>query len=105
MTLLIAEVALIAALGAALAVALLYLGLTLLRPWLDAAYGLYIPATGLGQGDIIMLAAAIGAAALAGLAPAARAYFISLSDGMSVKNINVVPFGDIGWAVSIDVRF
>ena len=85
MSMLIAEAALIAALGAALAVALLYLGLAALQPWLDAAYGLYIPLTGLGEREAITLAAAIGAGALAGLAPAARAYFISLSDGMSVK--------------------
>ena len=85
MTLLIAEAALIAAAGAALAVAILYAGLALLQPWLDAAYGLYIPATGLGERELFTLAAAVGAGALAGLAPAARAYFISLSDGMSVK--------------------
>ena len=85
MTLLIAEAALIAAAGAALAVAILYAGLALLQPWLDAAYGLYIPTTGLGERELFTLAAAVGAGALAGLAPAARAYFISLSDGMSVK--------------------
>ena len=85
MTLLIVEAALIAAVGAAVGVVLLYAGLMVLQPWLDANYGLYIPTTGLGLREGLTLAVAIGAGALAGLAPAARAYFISLSDGMSVK--------------------
>lgn len=85
MTLLIAEAALIAAAGAVVGVVLLYAGLAILQPWLDANYGLYIPTTGLGLREGLTLVVAIGAGALAGLAPAARAYFISLSDGMSVK--------------------
>lgn len=85
MTLLIVEAALIAAAGAIVGVVLLYAGLAVLQPWLDANYGLYIPIGGLGAREGLTLAVAIGAGALAGLAPAARAYFISLSDGMSVK--------------------
>ncbi len=85
MTLLIVEAALIAAAGAVIGVAFLYTGLAVLQPWLDAAYGLYIPVTGLGAREGVTLLVAFGAGALAGLAPAARAYFISLSDGMSVK--------------------
>lgn len=85
MALLIVEAALIAAVGAAVGVVLLYAGLAILQPWLDTAYGLYIPITGLGMREGLTLLVAIGAGALAGLAPAARAYFISLSDGMSVK--------------------
>ncbi len=85
MTMLIAEAALIAAAGAAVGVAILYAGLAALQTWLDATYGIYIPPTGLGEREMITLAAAVAAGALAGLAPAARAYFISLSDGMSVK--------------------
>lgn len=85
MTLLIVEAALIAAAGAVVGVVILYAGLAVLQPWLDATYGLYIPTTGLGVREGLTLVVAIGAGALAGLAPAARAYFISLSDGMSVK--------------------
>lgn len=85
MTMLVAEAALIAAAGAAVGVVLLYVGLASLQTWLDATYGIYIPSTGLGEREMITLAAAVGAGALAGFAPAARAYFISLSDGMSVK--------------------
>ena len=85
MTLLIAEAALMAGFGAAIGVVFLYVGLAILQPWLDATYGLYIPTTGLGAREGLTLVVAIGAGALAGLAPAARAYFISLSDGMSVK--------------------
>ncbi|MEM7544136.1 MAG: ABC transporter permease [Pseudomonadota bacterium] len=85
MTMLIAEAALIAAAGAAVGVMILYAALAMLQSWLDATYGIYIAPAGLGQREVITLAAAVGAGALAGLAPAARAYFISLSDGMSVK--------------------
>ena len=85
MTMLVAEAALIAAAGAAVGVVLLYVGLASLQTWLDATYGIYIPPTGLGEREVITLAAAVGAGAIAGFAPAARAYFISLSDGMSVK--------------------
>ena len=85
MTMLVAEAALIAAAGAAVGVVILYAGLATLQTWLDATYGIYIPPTGLGERELITLAAAVGAGAIAGLAPAARAYFISLSDGMSVK--------------------
>lgn len=85
MTMLVAEASLIAAAGAAVGVVILYTGLGVLQTWLDATYGIYIPPTGLGKREAITLAAAVGAGALAGIAPAARAYFISLSDGMSVK--------------------
>lgn len=85
MTLLVVEAALIAAAGATVGVILLYASLAGLQTWLDATYGIYIPPKGLGPREIMTLAAAIAAGALAGLAPAARAYFISLNDGMSVK--------------------
>lgn len=85
MGLLVAEAALIGAAGALVGVAILFTALGLLQSWLDASYGIYIPPTGLGVREALTLAAAVGAGTLAGLAPAARAYFISLSDGMSVK--------------------
>lgn len=85
MGLLIVEAALIGAAGALGGVAILFAALAILQSWLDATFGIYIPPTGLGVREALTLVAAIGAGTLAGLAPAARAYFISLSDGMSVK--------------------
>ncbi|MEM7523754.1 MAG: ABC transporter permease [Pseudomonadota bacterium] len=85
MTLLVAEAAMIAAAGSGVGVLVLLTSLAALRSWLDAAYGVYISSLGLGMREAATLAAAIGAGAVAGLAPAARAYFMSLSDGMSVK--------------------
>jgi len=61
------------------------ISLTALQSWLDATYGIYISSVGLGPREAMTLVVAIGAGAIAGLAPAARAYFMSLSDGMSVK--------------------
>jgi len=85
MALLAAEAALLAAAGCAAGVTLLFSGLAALRPYLDATYGIYIEPTGLGVEEARVLAAVTAAGALAGLAPAARAYAMSLADGMSVK--------------------
>ena len=85
MSLLIGEAALIGAAGALMGVAILLTALATLRAWLDTTFGIYVPSSGLGVREAVTLAAAIGAGTLAGFAPAARAYFISLSDGMSVK--------------------
>ncbi|MEO1687559.1 MAG: FtsX-like permease family protein [Pseudomonadota bacterium] len=83
--LLVGEAALMAAAGAAAGMALLYGGLVLLRPWLDAAYGLWIPITAPSSYEAAVLGGVVAAAALAALAPALRAYRLSLADGMMVK--------------------
>ena len=85
-TLLLTEAALIALAGAASGVLLLFAGLSALRPYLDARYGLYLPETGLGAREAYLLLAVIGAGFVAGLAPAFRAYSLSLADGMSVRS-------------------
>ena len=85
-TLLLTEAAFIALAGAACGVALLFAGLSVLRPYLDANYGLYLPASGLTAREGYVVLAVIGAGLVAGLAPALRAYGLSLADGMSVKN-------------------
>ena len=85
MILLLAEAALLAAAGAVLGALFLFAGLSALRPYLDAAYGLYLPLSGLGLREALVVLVVIGAGMLAGLAPAIRAYLMSLSDGMSVK--------------------
>lgn len=71
--------------GAALGVLLLYLGLGVMQPWLDSAYGLFIPITVLSVRDLLILCAVVVAAAVVSLLPALRAYRMSLADGMSVK--------------------
>jgi putative ABC transport system permease protein len=80
------EAMLMAALGAALGVALLYAGLLIARPFVDAAYGLYLTMSGLTPRDGVFLMALIVAAALVSLLPALRAYRLSLADGMTVRN-------------------
>ena len=83
--LLLTEAVTMAAAGAALGIGLLYVALLVLRPWLDAAYGLYLPLLGLTQKDAIMLGLVLAAAALVSLVPAIRAYRLSVADGMMVK--------------------
>ncbi len=84
-SLLMTEAMAMAAAGAVLGIALLFGGLLLLRPWLDAAYGLYLPVTGLTPRDLGVLAIVVAAAAAVSLVPAARAYRMSLADGMMIK--------------------
>jgi putative ABC transport system permease protein len=85
LTLLLAEAVAMAAAGAAFGVGLLYAGLVIGQPVLDAAYGLYLPITGLTARDGALLAATVLAGAVVSLAPALRAYRLSLADGMTVR--------------------
>lgn len=83
--LLVLESMLVAASGALLGVALLYLGLAVAQPWVDAAFGIWLPIEPPTAREVLVLAAVIGAAALASLLPALRAYRLSLADGMMVR--------------------
>ncbi|MGG7566736.1 ABC transporter permease [Rhodovulum sp. DZ06] len=83
--LLVLEAMLCAALGAALGLALVYGGLALGRPAIDAAWGLWLPLDPPGRAELAVLAGVIAAAGIASLVPALRAYKLSLSDGMMVK--------------------
>jgi putative ABC transport system permease protein len=83
--LLVLEAILMAAIGAALGLALLYAALALARPWVDAAFGLWLPIDPPSAREAWTLAAVVGAAALASLLPALRAYRLSLADGMMVR--------------------
>ncbi|CUH80992.1 ABC transporter permease [Tropicibacter naphthalenivorans] len=83
--LLVLEAALMAALGAGLGLALLYGGLVLAQPMVDAAFGLWLPIDPPTARELIVLASVIAAAAVASLFPALRAYRLSLADGMMVK--------------------
>ena len=83
--LLVLEAVLMAALGALLGFALVYAALAVGRPVVDAAFGLWLPLDPPTWRDAAVLAVVIGAAALAALLPALRAYRLSLADGMMVR--------------------
>ncbi|MGI9369777.1 MAG: ABC transporter permease [Ruegeria sp.] len=85
MGLLMIEAVLMACLGTVLGVALLYLGLVVLQPWLDSAFGLYLPISLLSFREVLILCAVVLAAAFVSLLPAIRAYQMSLADGMTIK--------------------
>lgn len=85
MGLLVGEALLMVLAGVALGLGLLYAGLLVLQPWLDATYGLFIAITPPTGREAVALVAIVGAAALVSLVPAIRAYRISLADGMMVR--------------------
>jgi putative ABC transport system permease protein len=66
--------------------ALLYLGLVIAQPMLDRAYGLWLPISPPGASEAWVIAAVIAAGAIVSLVPAARAYRLSLADGMMVRH-------------------
>lgn len=83
--LLVLEAVLMAATGAMLGLGLLYLGLAVAQPWVDAAFGIWLPIEPPALREVSILACVVVAAALAGLLPALRAYRLSLADGMMVR--------------------
>jgi putative ABC transport system permease protein len=85
MGLLMAEAGVLTAAGVALGLLLLYAALFLLRPYLDATYGLHLPIGPLKSQAWATLAAIVLAGCAAGLLPALRAYRLSLADGMTVR--------------------
>ena len=84
--LLMLEAVLMGALAALLGIALLYAALALAQPWVDAAFGLYLPIELPSSPEAIIAAAAVAAAAATSLLPALRAYRLSLADGMTVRS-------------------
>ena len=83
--LLMIEAGLLSLIGVLLGVALLYLGLYVARPIVDAKYGLYLPIAPLSQRELVMLVTIVGAGFGVALLPALRAYRMSLADGMTVR--------------------
>lgn len=83
--LLVLEAMLMAALGAVLGLALLYAGLSVAQPWVDAAFGIWLPIQPPTVRELWVVAIVIAAAALTSLFPALRAYRLSLADGMLVR--------------------
>ena len=83
--LLVLEATLMAVVAALLGLGFLYLGLVIGQPWVDAAFGIWLPIEPPSLRDLLALGVVIGAAALTSLIPALRAYRLSLADGMMVR--------------------
>lgn len=83
--LLVLEAMLMAAIGAGLGIALLYGALAVARPYIDAAFGLWLPIDPPTSQEALVLLGVVAAAAIASLLPALRAYRLSLADGMVVR--------------------
>jgi len=83
--LLVGEATVLALAGGLLGVVLMHGGLLIARPMVDAAFGLYLPPAWPGAREAAALAGVAAAGALTGLAPAWRAYRLSLADGMTVR--------------------
>ncbi len=85
LSLLAAEAGLLTLGGAVLGSLLLYGGLLLARPIVDAQFGLYLPLDPPSGDELLILAVIVVTGALAGLLVGLRAYRLSLADGMSVR--------------------
>lgn len=83
--LLMAEAVFMSLMAVTLGVILLYAGLFLARPYVDAQFGLYLDISPLSRDEVILLGWVMVAAILASLAPAIRAYRLSLADGMQIR--------------------
>lgn len=85
LSLLVLEAALMAALGALLGLVLLYAGLFIAQPMIDAAFGLWLPIDPPSLRELWVLLSVILAGAIVSMVPALRAYRMSLADGMMVR--------------------
>ena len=83
--LLVLEAALMAAIGAILGLALLYVGLFIGQPLIDSAFGLWLPIEAPTMREVWVLLGVVAASAIVSMVPALRAYRMSLADGMMVK--------------------
>ncbi|MFQ6552175.1 ABC transporter permease [Aestuariibius insulae] len=86
MSMLVFEAMMTAAIGALLGLGFLYIGLIIAQPLVDQAFGLWLPIEAPGSYEIVAILAVIFAGAIVSLAPALRAYRMSVADGMMVKN-------------------
>ena len=82
----LAEAILIAGVGCVLGLLMVYTGMVILQPVIEAHLGLFIPIAFPISREWLILCLVMGAAAAAGLGPALMAYCRSLADGMTVKN-------------------
>ncbi len=84
-SLLVSEATLLSLLGAISGLLLTVGSLALLRPWVEATYGLALALGMPGRLEWAMLAGVVIAGALIGVVPAWRAYRHSLADGLTVR--------------------
>ena len=85
MGMLVLEAVLTAAVGAALGMAFLYVGLVIAQPIIDSSFGIWLPIDTPSLKELWVLAGVVAAGAIVSLVPAFRAYRLSLADGMMVK--------------------
>lgn len=85
LAMLVFEAMVMAAAGALLGLALLYLALFIAQPVVDRALGLWLPIEAPVMRELWVLLAVVGAGAIVSLLPAIRAYRMSVADGMMVK--------------------
>ena len=83
--LLMAEAGVLTLFGIACGIILIYAGLFILRPYVDAVYGLHLPVEPPKPGEWATLGIIVLSGCVAGLLPALRAYRLSLADGMTVR--------------------
>ena len=83
---LVLEAVLMSAAGALLGFGFLYVGLIIAQPFVDAAFGLFLPITAPALREMLVVIGVIGAGAIVSMVPAVRAYRMSLADGMMVKS-------------------
>lgn len=83
--LLVLEAVLMAAIGAILGLALLYVGLLIGQPMIDSAFGLWLPIEAPTLRELWVLLGVTAAGAIVSMVPALRAYRMSLADGMMVR--------------------
>ncbi len=82
---LVLEAMVMAAAGAMLGLALLYIGLIIAQPIVDSAFGLWLPIDAPTLREAWVILGVICAGAIVSLVPALRAYRMSVADGMIVK--------------------
>jgi putative ABC transport system permease protein len=85
LSMLVLEAMMMAAVGALLGLAFLYIGLIVAQPILDSAFGLWLPIDVPTIREAWVIAGVICAGAIVSLVPALRAYKMSVADGMMVK--------------------
>ena len=83
--LLVLEAVLMAAFGAILGLALLYLGLFVGQPLIDSAFGLWLPIEAPTLRELWAMFGVVVSGAIVSIVPALRAYRMSLADGMMVR--------------------
>lgn len=82
---LVLEAIVMAAIGALLGVVLLYICLIVAQPLVDQAFGLWLPIDAPPLREVWVVVGVVCAGAIVSLVPAARAYKLSVADGMTVK--------------------